>query len=212
MIDIGVARPSAHGQAMMSTATAFTRACARRGSGPAEAPHERRHHGDRDHGRHELARRPRRRAAGWARGCAAPRPPCGRSGRASVSRADALGAHHEAAGAVDGAAGDPAARRLLDRDRLAGHHRLVDGARALEHHAVDRHRLARAARAGGRPGCTSLERDVLLAAVRARSRRAVFGARPSSARMAPRRLRCARAARAPGRAARASVITAAASK
>ena len=34
MIDIGVARPSAHGQAMISTATAFTSACANRGSGP----------------------------------------------------------------------------------------------------------------------------------------------------------------------------------
>ena len=34
MIDIGVARPSAQGQAMISTATALTRACARRGSGP----------------------------------------------------------------------------------------------------------------------------------------------------------------------------------
>jgi hypothetical protein len=35
MIDIGVARPSAHGQAMISTATALTSAWARRGSGPA---------------------------------------------------------------------------------------------------------------------------------------------------------------------------------
>ena len=34
MIDIGVARPSAHGQAMMRTETAATRAKARRGSGP----------------------------------------------------------------------------------------------------------------------------------------------------------------------------------
>ena len=34
MIDIGVANPSAHGHAMMRTATAFTRPCARRGSGP----------------------------------------------------------------------------------------------------------------------------------------------------------------------------------
>lgn len=38
MIDIGVARPSAHGQAMMRTATAFTIACAIRGGGPA-MPH-----------------------------------------------------------------------------------------------------------------------------------------------------------------------------
>jgi hypothetical protein len=34
MIDIGVARPRAHGQAMMSTATALMRARAARGSGP----------------------------------------------------------------------------------------------------------------------------------------------------------------------------------
>ena len=34
MIDIGVARPSAHGHAMISTATALMSACAIRGSGP----------------------------------------------------------------------------------------------------------------------------------------------------------------------------------
>ena len=34
MMDIGVASPSAHGHAMMRTATAFTSAYARRGSGP----------------------------------------------------------------------------------------------------------------------------------------------------------------------------------
>ena len=37
MMDIGVARPSAQGQAMMSTATALTTACAIRGSGPTHA-------------------------------------------------------------------------------------------------------------------------------------------------------------------------------
>jgi hypothetical protein len=36
MIDIGVARPRAHGQAIISTATAFTMAWARRGSGPVQ--------------------------------------------------------------------------------------------------------------------------------------------------------------------------------
>jgi hypothetical protein len=35
--DIGVARPSAHGQAMISTATAFTRAKPRAGAGPSHA-------------------------------------------------------------------------------------------------------------------------------------------------------------------------------
>ncbi len=37
MMDIGVASPSAHGQAMMSTATALTSAKARAGSGPTRA-------------------------------------------------------------------------------------------------------------------------------------------------------------------------------
>src|SRR2546425_665164 len=37
MIDIGVARPRAHGQAIISTATATTKPCARRGSGPNNA-------------------------------------------------------------------------------------------------------------------------------------------------------------------------------
>ena len=60
-----------------------------------------------------------------------------------VSLADPLGAHDEGAGAVDGAADDLVARRLLDRDRLAGDHRLVDRAPPLEDDAVDRHLLAR---------------------------------------------------------------------
>ena len=34
MMDIGVARPNAQGHATISTATAFTSACASRGSGP----------------------------------------------------------------------------------------------------------------------------------------------------------------------------------
>ena len=55
--------------------------------------------------------------------------------------ADALGPHDEAAGAVDRPADDAAAWRLLDRNRLAGDHRLVDGARAFEDHAVDGHLL-----------------------------------------------------------------------
>ena len=38
MIDIGVANPSAHGQAIIKTATALTMACANLGSGP-QIPH-----------------------------------------------------------------------------------------------------------------------------------------------------------------------------
>ena len=40
MIDMGVARPRAQGQAMISTATALTRAWASRGSGPKPAQTE----------------------------------------------------------------------------------------------------------------------------------------------------------------------------
>ena len=55
----------------------------------------------------------------------------------------ALGPHDEAARPVHGPAGDPAPGRLLRRDRLTCHHRLIDGARALEDHTVDRYPLAR---------------------------------------------------------------------
>ena len=55
MIDIGVARPSAQGQAMISTLTAATRPKASRGSGPnqAQAPNASERHDD--DGRHEPA-------------------------------------------------------------------------------------------------------------------------------------------------------------
>ena len=67
MIDIGVARPRAQGQAMMSTATALTRAWAMRGSGPHKdqtmkvrtaVPDHRRHKVARDHIGQLLDRRP----------------------------------------------------------------------------------------------------------------------------------------------------------
>ena len=101
MIDIGVASPSAHGQAMISTATALTSACARRGSGPSQRPGDEGQRGDR---RAPPARtRPRRgRRAVWIGArlrCASAtmRTICA----SSVSRADPLGAHDERAGAVD---------------------------------------------------------------------------------------------------------------
>ena len=123
--------------------------------------------------------------AGSARGCAAPRRPCWTIWASSVSRADALGAHHEAARAVHGAARDPIARRLLHRDRLARHHRLVDRAPALEHHAVDGHALARPHAQAIAPAHVGRAARPPRCRPRAR-RRAVFGARPSSARMARR--------------------------
>jgi hypothetical protein len=67
MIDIGVAKPSAHGQAMISTATALTTAYVHEGSGPKKPSQERRqrHRQNREDEpeaglvRHALHRRPR---------------------------------------------------------------------------------------------------------------------------------------------------------
>ena len=53
MIDIGVARPSAHGHAMISTETAPSSACASCGGGPDEPPRRAQRDGNQDDRRHE---------------------------------------------------------------------------------------------------------------------------------------------------------------
>ncbi len=53
--------------------------------------------------------------------------------------AQPVGADEQGAVGVQRPAGHPVADDPLDRDRLAGEHRLVDGAAALDHDAVDRH-------------------------------------------------------------------------
>ena len=67
--------------------------------------------------------------------------PCSTICASSVSRADPLGAHDEAAVPLRV---PPVSRRrpLFDRHRLAGQHRFVDRGAALDDDAVDRHRLA----------------------------------------------------------------------
>ena len=177
MIDIGVARPSAQGHAMIRTATALTSACARRGSGPNKAQTTKVTTATSDHGRNEprrdhvgqpLDRRPRAlRFAHHADDL-----------REHVSAADALRPHHEAAGAVDRAAGDLAAGRLFHGHRLAGDHRFVHGARALEHDAVDRRPSRRAGPGAGRPPARWSSGTSCFAAVLP-NQRAVFGASPA---------------------------------
>ena len=56
MIAIGVASPSAQGHAIISTATAFTNPCARRGCRPKRSPHDERQHRNPDHRRNEPPR------------------------------------------------------------------------------------------------------------------------------------------------------------
>ena len=60
-----------------------------------------------------------------------------------MSLPDAPRFEDERAGAVDRAARHRRAARLLDRNRLARHHRLVHGRRAVDDDAVHRNALAR---------------------------------------------------------------------
>ena len=125
MIDIGVARPSAHGQAMISTATALTSAYARRGSGPSHHHSDEGQRRDAEHRRHEprrdtIGERLDRRAAALRFGDHL------HDAREHRVAAHAFGAHQEAAGAIHRAAGDGVAGRFLDRQRFAGEHGFID--------------------------------------------------------------------------------------
>ena len=83
MIDIGVARPSAQGQAMISTRDGRHQAEGEARLRTEDRPGGKGQHGDRDHGRARTRPTPDRPAAGSARGCAAPPPPSARSAPAS---------------------------------------------------------------------------------------------------------------------------------
>ena len=209
MIDIGVARPSAHGHAMISTATALTRAWASRGSGPSSA-----------HAANVTAATATTAGTNTAATRSATRWIGARERWASQTSATMCASRVSAPTrsaritklpvALTVRAGDLASRGLLDRDRLAGDHRLVHRRGALHHDAVHRDLLAGAhpqavarlapARAGRRRSPPS-----------GRTARAVFGARPRSARIAlPVRARARSSSTCPSRTS--AVITAAASK
>ncbi len=130
---------------------------------PEQLPGEGRQRGDHDDDRHEPAR--------YDVGETLDRCPAALrladhpndSGQKGVGP-DTLGAHHQAARAVDGAAENAFARSLLHRDRLSRHHRLVHRAVTLEDDAVHRNLLA-----GPDPqavaGPDAVERDILFAPV-----------------------------------------------
>ncbi len=188
MIDMGVASPRAHGHAMISTATAFTRACASRGSGPKNAQARKVATESADDGGDEP---PRDHVGEALDGRPAPLRLAHHLDDLGEQRvaAHALGPHHEAPGAVDGGARDRVAFLLLDGDRFAADHRLVDRARSFDDLAVRRESSRPAARAG------DLRQSPARGARRPRFRPTrcdarFSGARPSSARIAlPVRLR-----------------------
>ena len=190
MIDIGVASPSAHGHAMISTDTALSSACAACGGGPDERPDDDGRDRDRDDGRHEPAptRDPRAAARARAMRCASRDQP--HDLREQRVAADALGAHRAACRCRSSCRRDAMRPSPSHRDRLAREQRLVDVARAVEHDAVDRHVLARthAQRVADRDGVEQRRRS---RGRRHRRRCAIFGASSSSARIAPEV--CARA-------------------
>ena len=202
MIAIGVASPSAHGQAMISTATALTSACARRGSGPQRAPRRRTPAtATSDDGRHEprgdRVGEPLNRRAAPLR--LADHPDDLREQRVG---ADALGAHQErSAGAVDRAARH--ARARLPCPPGIGSPVTIDSSTSL---CPSTTTPSTGTFSPGRTrqtiaGLDLGERHVLLAVVADDARR--LAAQGRAAAESRRRSGRARAAPAPGRAARA---------
>ena len=141
MIDIGVAKPSAQGQAMINTATALSKRVSHRRLRPEQRPDNKSDNSDQHHRGNEIAGDDvgellDRRAAALRFGDHA------HDLRQKRVAADALGAHHKTSRAVDRPAGYPAAFSFFYRDRLAGDHRFIDRGRAFEHDAVDRNFFA----------------------------------------------------------------------
>ena len=198
MIDIGVASPSAHGQAMISTLTAATSAKAKRGSGPNVAQAANASSATAmTAGTNQPATWSASRWIGARERCASATicTICAEHGVA----ADLVGAHDERAGLVERAADHLVAGLLGDRHRLAGHHRFVERRAAFDHLAVDRHLLA-GPHAQPVADADRVERHLLVAAVGARCG-ARSSARDRAARGSRRRSLRARAVPAPGRAA-----------
>ena len=137
MIDIGVASPRAHGQAMMRTETATIRAWASFGSGPMSAHTANASTATADDGGHEPCRdlvgQPLDGCAG-ALGVGDHLHDAGQHGVAAYC----VGTHRHRPGPVQGAADDAVAGVFADGHRLAGHHRLVHARAALVDGPVDR--------------------------------------------------------------------------
>ena len=161
MIDIGVARPSAQGQAMISTVTAATRPKVKRGSGPNTTQAANASNAAAiTAGTNQPATRSARRWIGARERCAS-RHHLDDPRQHGVA-ADLVGAHHQPAALVDGAADHARACGLRHRHRFAGDHGFVDARTAFGDDAIDRNLLA-----GPHPQAIAdrdrIDRDILVA-------------------------------------------------
>ena len=137
---VGVASPSAHGQAMISTATAAVNACRGRGAEQRASPASVASEITITTGTKTAETRSASRCTGALPDCAVLDEP--RDLRERRVGADLRRADDEPAVRVDRRAGDLGSRPDLDRHRLAGQQRLVDRRLALDDDAVGRDLLA----------------------------------------------------------------------
>ena len=121
---VGVARPSAHGQATIRTATVAEKANV--DAGAAAEPVAERRDGDHDHDRHEDRRRRGRRAAAPAPCRTGPRRPAARSARARCRRRRGSRSTTSRPPALTVAPATASPVADLDRHALAGQQRRVD--------------------------------------------------------------------------------------
>ena len=136
---VGVARPSAQGQAMISTATAAVKAVVAAGAG--HQPEAERAHGQDDDDGDEDGGDPVGQALHGRLAALGLADQPGDLGQLRV-RPHPGGPHHEPAAGVDGGAGDRVPRADLDGHRLAGQQRGVDGRAAVLDDTVGGHLLA----------------------------------------------------------------------
>ena len=158
---VGVASPSAHGQAMISTATAAVNATAGSTERPASDQRQQRDRRSTT-GTNTAETRSASRCTGGLAGLGLLDQP-GDLGQLGVG-ADPGGPDDQPTAGVDGGAGDRVARADLDRHRLAGEHARVDRGRAVDDLAVGGDLLAGpddepvADRESSRPGSASRRR------------------------------------------------------
>ena len=141
MIAVGVARPIAHGQAMIRTAIAVDSANGRLGAGPEEEPDREGECRHGDDGGHEPTGDPVRQSLDRRLRALRAFDEADDLGQGRV-RPDPLGAHHERPARVEGRPDHAVAGGLVDRDRLAGEHRLVHRGRPVDHDAIDGNPIA----------------------------------------------------------------------